>query len=180
MKIEVNYTGQFLHRHENHTEQGFCSHLRTVISAQYIQLRGRICAAPISKLESHISDRCSYYTIGQLLRRRENHTGQGFCSHIRTVISAQYIQLRGRICAALISKLESHISDRCSYYTTGQLLRRRENHTGQGFCSHTRTVISAQYIQLRERSCAVPISKAESHISDRCSHSCRYSVNIAL
>ena len=63
---------------------------------------------------------------------------------------------------------------------TGQFLHRQENHTEKGFCSHIRTVISAQYIQLRERSCAVPISKVESHISDRCSHSCRYSVNIAL
>ena len=39
-----------------------------------ISVTVRSCAAPISKVESHISDRCSYNT-GQLLRRHENHTG---------------------------------------------------------------------------------------------------------
>ena len=39
-----------------------------------ISVTERSCAAPISKVESQISDRCSYYT-GALLRRQENHTG---------------------------------------------------------------------------------------------------------
>ena len=43
--------------------------------------------------------------------------GYGFFSHIRTVISARsYAVRRGSG-----SKVESHISDRCSYYT-GELL----------------------------------------------------------
>ena len=45
----------------------------------------------------------------------------------------------------------------CSYYT-GQLLRRHENSTGYGFCSHMRTVISMTRFAVTERSCVAPIS----------------------
>ena len=34
-------------------------------------------------------------------------------------------------------------------------------------CSHTRTALAAKSVT--ERSCALPISEVESHISDRCS-----------
>ena len=33
---------------------------------------------------------CSHY-IGWLIRRHENHTGLGFCSHIKTVVAAHFL-----------------------------------------------------------------------------------------
>ena len=51
-----------------------------------ISVTERSCPRVISKLESHILDKCSHYTR-QILRRHKNHTGWGFCSQIRTVIS---------------------------------------------------------------------------------------------
>ena len=93
-----------------------------------------------------LARRLTYPTISVLLdsscTSTKTREGEGFCSHTRTVISAQYIQVfmlyhrvgllfthmkngdfsaisvTGRSCAAPISKLESHISNRCSYYTT--------------------------------------------------------------
>ena len=49
----------------------------------------------------------------------------------------------------------------------GLLLCRRENHTGQGFCSHIREMISARFRSVADRSWAAPISKVERHVSDR-------------
>ena len=48
------------------------------------------CAAPMSKVESQISKRCSHYT-GWLLGRHENHIGLGFCSHTRTALAARFL-----------------------------------------------------------------------------------------
>ena len=38
--------------------------------------------------------------------------------------------------------------------STGRLLRRHENRTGYGFCSHTRTVISERFLQAAPREAA--------------------------
>ena len=48
------------------------------------------CAAPMCKVESQISKRCSHY-IRELLRRHENHIGLGFCSHIKTAVAARFL-----------------------------------------------------------------------------------------
>lgn len=48
-------TGKLLLRHELHTGQGFYSH---------ISVTQRSCAAPIHKVESHISDRFSAFSVG--------------------------------------------------------------------------------------------------------------------
>ena len=57
----------------------------------------------------------------------------------------------------------------CLHYT-GYLLRRHlENFTERGFCSHIRTVIWARFLPVSERSCAVLISKVETHTSGKCS-----------
>ena len=53
-----------------------------------------------------------------------------------------------------------------SYYT-GKLSRRHETLTGQGFCSHTRTIVA-------EWNYVAPISKVERHIPDR------FCVNLAM
>ena len=57
---------------------------------------------------------CSHYT-GLLLRMHENHTGYGFCSQRNGDFGA--ISVTKRSCAASIFKVESHISNRCSYHT---------------------------------------------------------------
>ena len=57
---------------------------------------------------------CSHYT-GLLLRMHENHTGYGFCSQKNSDFGA--ISVTKRSCAASIFKVESHISDSCSYHT---------------------------------------------------------------
>ena len=49
----------------------------------------RSCAAPTSKVKSHISDRCSHYT-GSLLRRHENQSGEGFCSHQKRLWTSDF------------------------------------------------------------------------------------------
>ena len=72
------------------------------------------------------------------------------------------ISVTERSCAAPISKVESCISDRCSYYT-GEL------------CTGTKTIPDRAsvythknrdfgMISVTERSCAAPISKVESYI----------------
>ena len=44
-----------------------------------ISVTQQSCAGHISKVDSHILDRCSYYS-GQFLFQHENHNGQGFCT----------------------------------------------------------------------------------------------------
>ena len=78
-----------------------------------ISVTERSCAAPIPKVERHISDRCSYlpdslfapaqkpYRIGILFTRKNGDFGA--------------ISVTERSCAALIPKEEHHISDRWSY-----------------------------------------------------------------
>ena len=57
----------------------------------------------------------------------------------------------------------------CLHYT-GYLLRRHlENFPERGFCPHIRTVIWARFLPVSERSCAVLISKVETHTSGKCS-----------
>ena len=52
----------------------------------------------------------------------------------------------------------------------GYLLRRHlENFPERGFCPHIRTVIWARFLPVSERSCAVLISKVETHTSGKCS-----------
>ena len=50
-----------LRRHETPAGWGFCSRLRTVISAPSLQ-RNERCAVPVLKLEGHISEWFSYNT----------------------------------------------------------------------------------------------------------------------
>ena len=57
---------------------------------------------------------------------------------------------------------QSGILELYSHYI-GQLLCCLENHSRQGFCSHTRTIV----ISVMERSCPALISKVERRISDR-------------
>ena len=62
-----------------------------------------------------------------------------------------------------IFKRTNFIHRLCSHYGGYGFLRRHENHVGQSFCSHTTTAVT-------EGSCAAPTSKAESHLSETCSH----------
>ena len=53
----------------------------TDVSVSQLSLRNSLISGQTySSLES-----------GECLRLRENHTGQGFCSHIRTVVSARFL-----------------------------------------------------------------------------------------
>ena len=49
----------------------------------------------------------SYYT-GELLRRNGNYTGQGFCSHIKTVIRSDFCN-EAKLHRADLKSGESHI-----------------------------------------------------------------------
>lgn len=69
-----------------------------------------------TKFARDLSRPCAQY-IGKLLRRHENYTGyQGFC-FIHTDGDSSHISVTKRSCTRPISKVESHKSDRCSYYT---------------------------------------------------------------
>lgn len=108
---------------------------------------------------------------------------RGLQSALRDEPSLYPIQFSGR---SLFQSLRP-----CSHYT-GQLLRLHENHTRQGFLSHTnfKVVLAARFLWRREKA-AAPISKVESHRQDRCSYHTRWlfesarktiwqSVNVAL
>ena len=102
----------------------------------------------MSKVESEISKRCSHY-IGWLLGRHENYIGLGFCSHTRTALAARFLW---RSEAAPRRSLKWSVTYRrgaCSHYN-GQLLHRRENHIGLGFCSHIKTVVAARFLYIRD------------------------------
>ena len=55
-----------------------------------ISVTERSCAAPMSKGESEISKRCSFYTRW-LLGRHEYHIGLSFCSHTRTDVAGRFL-----------------------------------------------------------------------------------------
>ena len=78
-----------------------------------ISVTERSCATPISKVGSHISDRCWHYT-GELLRRPKRYRIGLLFTHKNRDFGA--ISVTEGNCATPISKVESHISDRCSYY----------------------------------------------------------------
>ena len=105
-----------------------------------ISVTERSYAARISKVESHIScvftlQRIDFAPARKPYRRRlllTNKIGD---------FSAIFVTERSY--AARITKVESYISDMFSHYT-GQVLRRHGNHTGYGFCSQIKTMISAR------------------------------------
>ena len=55
--------------------------------------------------------------IGWLLRGHENHIGWGFCSNNNENGDFSTISMPEESCAALISEVESNISERCSRYS---------------------------------------------------------------
>ena len=97
-----------------------------------ISVTDRSCAAPISKVESEISKRSSHYRTAFAPPRKSYRIGLLFTHKNRC---GGAISVTKQSCTASISKVESHISKRCSHYN-GQLLRRHEDHIGLGFCSH--------------------------------------------
>ena len=72
-----------------------------------ISVTQQSCAGPISKADSHILDRCSYYS-GQSLFRHENHNGQCFCTFTHTKGEFGSIYVTQQSCAgSTVSKVES-------------------------------------------------------------------------
>ena len=126
-----------------------------------ISVTERSCAAPIPKVERHISDSCSYlpdslfapaqkpYRIGILLTYRNGDFGA--------------ISVTERSCAAPIPQVERHISDRCSYLPDSLFAPAQKPHRiGILF---TRKNGDFGAISVTERSCAAPISQSgASHI----------------
>ena len=133
----------------------------------------------MSKVDSHISDRCSHchtkrirsfvrsfvrpsvrpYLVGLLFSHKNGDFGA--------------ISVMERSCAVPSSKVKSHISDRCSHCHTKSIRSLfvvrwsvRPYRIGLLF-SHENGDFGA--ISVTKRSCVDPISKVESHISDRCS-----------
>ena len=80
-----------------------------------ISVTERSYAAPISKVVSHILNRCSCYT-GQLFVVPRKSYGIGPLNTHKNCCGGA-ISVTVRSCAAPISKLVSHMSDRCSCYT---------------------------------------------------------------
>ena len=64
----------------------------------------------LEELHEYLS---SCRVVISIVRRHENRTGLDFCSHIRKG-GFGAISVTGQSCAIPISKVESHISDRCS------------------------------------------------------------------
>ena len=58
----LSYTGYFLRWHENHTGLSSCPRIRTVISARF-SVTELSCDAPISKVQSHVLDRCLLFVF---------------------------------------------------------------------------------------------------------------------
>ena len=90
----------------------------------------RSCAAPISKVKSHISKRCSHYIGWLFVVPRKSYRIELLFTHKNRCDGA--ICVKRRSCAASISKVKSHISDRCSYYI-GQLLCVNRTHIRYDF-----------------------------------------------
>ena len=102
--VHTHDTGQLLCRHENQIRLLF-AHKNGDFSA--ISVTKRSCAVPISNVESHILDRCSYYA-GKLLCRHESEIRLLF-TYKKGDFGAIFITKRSY--DALISKAESHITD---------------------------------------------------------------------
>ena len=80
-----------------------------------ISVTERSHTAPISKVVRHILNRCSCYT-GQLFVVPRKSYGIGPLNTHKNCCGGA-ISVTVRSCAAPISKLVSHMSDRCSCYT---------------------------------------------------------------
>ena len=80
-----------------------------------ISVTERSYAAPISKVVSHILNRCSCYTGQLFVVPRKSYRIGPLNTHKNCCGGA--ISVTERSCAAPICKVESHISGRCSCYT---------------------------------------------------------------
>ena len=97
-----------LRRHKNHTGGGFCSHIRMVVTARFLW---RSEAAPHRSLKWRVTYRIVVHTTPDRFTCRHES------SPLRYTGDFGAFSVMERCCAARISKVESHISDRCLYYT---------------------------------------------------------------
>ena len=96
--------------------------------------------------------RKSYRTLGLLFTRNNGDFGA--------------ISVTERSCAAQFSKVESCISDRCSYSVPDSFWVGTKTIPDTRASVYTHKNRDFGAISVTERSCATPISKLESHISE--------------
>ena len=123
------------------------------------------------------SGHCTHQSPTTLLRLRSHYTARdSFCAAMKFISDSAFVYTQERfwrrdfsdaakLCRVDLSKVERHISDRCSY-SIGQLQRRHKIHTDR-VPVHTQKQL---WQSVTQRSRAAATSKAESHISDSCTH----------
>ena len=100
----------------------------------------KLCRVDLSKVDRHISDRCSYSTGSFSAATKFIRIGPLF-THKNSYGSA--ISVIQRSCVSAISKAESHISDSCTHYS------------GQLFVAPRTSVRYREYIASRLQNCDV-------------------------